>query len=191
MKKTIQKSVNTSVEIFFIISFTKVQILINTFFDTRGDPIVYNPKMLLNVLWGLILEALVINNFVLEKNKHLRLKAEFENFRRRKAEEISQLLQFEGNEYVQSLMDQQGFYKGNGCSACSDTGFTGRSSVNELLVCDEAIREAVMQKKASREIQTLSVEAGMRTLWDSGLQMVVDRKTTLEETLQKVAADQV
>jgi hypothetical protein len=31
----------------------------------------------------------------------------------------------------------------------------------------------------------------MRTLWDSGLQLVVDRKTTLEETLQKVAADQV
>ncbi|MFL2904737.1 MAG: GspE/PulE family protein [Limisphaerales bacterium] len=104
---------------------------------------------------------------------------------------LEQLLQFEGNEYVQSLMDQQGFYKGNGCSACSDTGFTGRSSVNELLVCDEAIREAVMQKKASRDIQALSVEAGMRTLWDSGLQMVVDRKTTLEETLQKVAADQV
>ena len=68
---------------------------------------------------------------------------------------------------------------------------SGRSSVNELLVCDEAIREAVMQKKASRDIQALSVEAGMRTLWDSALQMVVDRKTTLEETLQKVAADQV
>ena len=50
-----------------------MQILINTFFDTRGEPIVYNPKMLLNVLRGLILEALVINNFVLEKNKHLRI----------------------------------------------------------------------------------------------------------------------
>ena len=50
-----------------------MQILINTFFNTRGDSIVYNPKMLLNVLWGLILEALVINNFVLEKNKNLRI----------------------------------------------------------------------------------------------------------------------
>jgi type II secretory ATPase GspE/PulE/Tfp pilus assembly ATPase PilB-like protein len=48
-----------------------------------------------------------------------------------------------------------------------------------------------MQKRASRDIQKLSVEAGMRTLWESGLQMTVDRKTTLEETLQKVAADQV
>ena len=48
-------------------------ILINNFFGKRGEPIVYNPKMLLNVLWGLILEALVINNFVLEKNKYLRV----------------------------------------------------------------------------------------------------------------------
>ncbi len=104
---------------------------------------------------------------------------------------LEQLRQFEGEEYLQALLDQQGFYKGNGCSACSDTGFSGRSSINELLVCDEAVREAVMQKKASRDIQALAVQAGMRTLWTSGLQMVVDRKTTLEETLMKVAADQV
>jgi type IV pilus assembly protein PilB len=104
---------------------------------------------------------------------------------------LEQLRQFEGEEYLQALLDQQGFYKGNGCSACSDTGFSGRSSINELLSCDEAVREAVMQKKASRDIQALAVQAGMRTLWTSGLQMVVDRKTTLEETLMKVAADQV
>ncbi|MDP6903746.1 MAG: GspE/PulE family protein [Verrucomicrobiota bacterium] len=104
---------------------------------------------------------------------------------------LEQLRQFEGDEYLQALLDQQGFYKGNGCSACSDTGFSGRSSINELLVCDEGVREAVMQKKASRDIQSLAVQSGMRTLWTSGLQMVVDRKTTLEETLQKVAADQV
>ena len=30
------------------------------------------------------------------QDKHIRLKAEFENFRRRKADEISRLLQFEG-----------------------------------------------------------------------------------------------
>ena len=104
---------------------------------------------------------------------------------------LEQLRQFEGDEYLQALLDQHGFYKGNGCSACSDTGYGSRSSINELLVCDEDVREAVMQKKASRDIQTIAVRTGMRTLWTSGLQMVVDRKTTLEETLMKVAADQV
>jgi len=104
---------------------------------------------------------------------------------------LEQLRQFEGEEYLEALLSQNGFYRGAGCSACGDTGFSGRSPINELLVCDEQVREAVMQKKASREIQGYAVEAGMHTLWKSGLQMVVDRKTTLEETLMKVAADQV
>ena len=104
---------------------------------------------------------------------------------------LEQLRQFEGDEYLQAMLDQQGFYRGAGCAACGDTGFSGRTSINELLVCTEPVREAVMQKRASREIQALAVQDGMRTLWDSGLQLVVDRKTTLEETLQKVAADQV
>ena len=38
------------------------------------------------------------------KDKHLRLKAEFENFRRRKAEEISQLLQFEGESVIKGFL---------------------------------------------------------------------------------------
>ena len=104
---------------------------------------------------------------------------------------LEQLRRFEGDEYLQAMLDQHGFYRGAGCSACGNTGFSGRTSINELLVCTEPVREAVMQKRASREIQALAVQDGMRTLWDSGLQLVVDRKTTLEETLQKVAADQV
>lgn len=104
---------------------------------------------------------------------------------------LEQLRRFEGDEYLQAMLDQHGFYRGAGCSACGNTGFSGRTSINELLVCTEPVREAVMQKRASRDIQALAVQDGMRTLWDSGLQLVVDRKTTIEETLQKVAADQV
>ena len=38
------------------------------------------------------------------KDKHLRLKAEFENFRRRKAEEISRLLQFDGENVIRGFL---------------------------------------------------------------------------------------
>ena len=38
------------------------------------------------------------------KDKHLRLKAEFENFRRRKAEEISKLLQFDGENVIRGFL---------------------------------------------------------------------------------------
>ncbi len=104
---------------------------------------------------------------------------------------LEQLRQHEGEEYLQSLLSQEGFYRGNGCSACGNTGFGGRSSITELLVCDEEIREAVMLKKPSRVIQKIAVDNGMRVLWDGGLQLVVDRRTTLEEILKQVAADQV
>ena len=48
-----------------------------------------------------------------------------------------------------------------------------------------------MKKKPTREIQDIAVTNGMSVLWDSGLQMVVDRRTTLEEILKQVSADQV
>ena len=38
------------------------------------------------------------------KDKHLRLKAEFENFRRRKSEEISTLLQYEGESVIKGFL---------------------------------------------------------------------------------------
>jgi type IV pilus assembly protein PilB len=104
---------------------------------------------------------------------------------------LEQLRQHEGGDYMESLVAQEGFYKGFGCSACGETGYGGRSSITELLVCDEGVRESVMKKKPTRDIQEIAVKGGMNTLWDGGLQMVVDRRTTLEEILQKVAADQV
>ena len=38
------------------------------------------------------------------KDKHIRLKAEFENFRRRKSEEMSRLLQFEGENAIKGFL---------------------------------------------------------------------------------------
>ncbi len=38
------------------------------------------------------------------KDKHLRLKAEFENFRRRKADEISKLLQYDGENIISGFL---------------------------------------------------------------------------------------
>ena len=50
-------------------SITKVPILINTSFNIRGEPIVCTPKDAFKCFMGTNLDALVINNFILEKNK--------------------------------------------------------------------------------------------------------------------------
>ena len=38
------------------------------------------------------------------QDKHLRLKAEFDNFRRRKSDEVSKLLQFEGESVIKGFL---------------------------------------------------------------------------------------
>ena len=50
-------------------SLLQSTILINTSFNIRGEPIVCTPKDAFKCFMGTNLDTLVINNFVLEKNK--------------------------------------------------------------------------------------------------------------------------
>jgi type II secretory ATPase GspE/PulE/Tfp pilus assembly ATPase PilB-like protein len=83
------------------------------------------------------------------------------------------------------------FRKGAGCEHCVNTGFSGRLPVTELLVVDENFREAVMKKLPTRALEQVAIEAGMKTLWQSGLQRVVGGETSLDEMLRVLAADMV
>ena len=66
----------------------------------------------------------------------------------------------------------------------------GAFTVNK--VCGSGLKAVMLaaQGIATGDID-IAVAGGMSTLWDGGLQMVVDRRTSVEEILQKVAADQV
>jgi type II secretory ATPase GspE/PulE/Tfp pilus assembly ATPase PilB-like protein len=83
------------------------------------------------------------------------------------------------------------FRKGAGCEHCKNTGYSGRMAITELLVVNEAIREAVLEKKPSRQIQEIAIAGGMRALWHSGLERVLAGETTLEEVARKTASDQL
>ncbi len=49
-------------------------------------------------------EKSLVKEINILKDKHLRLKAEFENFRRRKADEISKLLQYDGENIISGFL---------------------------------------------------------------------------------------
>ena len=83
------------------------------------------------------------------------------------------------------------FVKGEGCNACSGTGFLGRTAVTELLVPDEVFRDAVLQKLPTRALQEVAIKQGMQTMWQDGLRRVLKGQTTLEEILRVIAADQL
>jgi len=82
--------------------------------------------------------------------------------------------------------EKQEFWHGEGCNFCLRTGYEDRIGVYELLVVSEGMRALISQKARHEEIQELAVEQGMRTLRDSGIQLVADDMTTISEVLRNI-----
>ena len=83
------------------------------------------------------------------------------------------------------------FRRGAGCDQCQNTGFSGRTSVVELLPVDQPFRDAVMQKMPTKALQEVAVAQGMQTMWQRGLRRVYKGQTPLEEILRVIAVDEL
>jgi general secretion pathway protein E len=76
-----------------------------------------------------------------------------------------------------------------GCEVCGGTGYSGRTTISELLVIDDRIREAIGRRNQDqRAIEQLARAAGFRTLYEDGLVKVGAGETTLEEVLRVTRA---
>ena len=93
------------------------------------------------------------------------------------------------------LVSQMGFdpddgpltiYDAVGCKVCSDTGYRGRLSINEILLMSEEIQHLAVERRPSDEIKNVAVEQGMKTLRRDGMDKVRLGLTTLEEVLRVV-----
>jgi type II secretory ATPase GspE/PulE/Tfp pilus assembly ATPase PilB-like protein len=73
------------------------------------------------------------------------------------------------------------YFRAKGCAACRNTGFRGRNAIYEVLVVDDAIREAVIRKASAQEIRQAARKNGMKTLFESGVDKAAAGVTTLEE----------
>jgi type II secretory ATPase GspE/PulE/Tfp pilus assembly ATPase PilB-like protein len=91
----------------------------------------------------------------------------------------------------EELRSEAQFRHGMGCPRCTNTGFSGRLPVTELLVVDEPFREAVLKKMSTSALEEIAIQRGMRTLWQNGLQRVINGQTSLEETVRVLAADMI
>jgi general secretion pathway protein E len=91
----------------------------------------------------------------------------------------------------EELRAQAQFRRGAGCEHCTQTGFSGRLPVTELLVVDEPFREAILKKMTTSALEDIAIQHGMRTLWQNGLQRAIHGQTSLEETVRVLAADMI
>jgi general secretion pathway protein E len=87
--------------------------------------------------------------------------------------------------------DAAEFRRGGGCEQCLSTGFSGRYSVSEMLVVNQALRDAVMDKLPTRALQQVAIDTGMITMWNRGLRRALTGQTTLEEILRVIAVDEI
>jgi general secretion pathway protein E len=81
------------------------------------------------------------------------------------------------------------FYKARGCDRCTNTGFSGRRGIYELLLIDDAVGPLILRKADSQTIKRVAVEMGMDTLRDDGARKVIAGLTTVEEVLAATQED--
>ncbi len=82
-------------------------------------------------------------------------------------------------------------YRGEGCTICNFTGYSGRVGIFEVLFVTEKIRQLIIQKQDSATIRKAAMSEGMTTLLEDGLSKVSKGVTTLEEVLRVIKTDEL
>jgi type IV pilus assembly protein PilB len=98
------------------------------------------------------------------------------------AEELAVFRQHSGGS------DKAVFYRGRGCSYCSNTGYRDRIGVYELLRITPEVRRLIVGWATTEELRRLAVAQGMRTMLREAMQMVEDDVTTIPEVVRTLFA---
>ncbi|MGC4087084.1 MAG: GspE/PulE family protein [Polyangiaceae bacterium] len=70
-----------------------------------------------------------------------------------------------------------------GCNACGNSGYKGRIGIHELLVSNDTMKRAIQRKAPVDELRRIAVDGGMHTLFQDGIEKVLDGHTDLKQVL--------
>lgn len=91
----------------------------------------------------------------------------------------SKLLGLEENE-------PQPVYRAEGCAKCSDSGYSGRISIIEIIRIDSEVDAVISRGAATQEIQQIARKKNFGSLADDGIRKVLSGITSLEEVSRVV-----
>ncbi len=75
--------------------------------------------------------------------------------------------------------------RSRGCQACRYVGYRGRVAVFELLVLNERVRDAIINRRTSYDIRSISLESsGLVTLLEDGIAKAAAGLTSFEEIVR-------
>ncbi len=75
-------------------------------------------------------------------------------------------------------------FKAQGCPSCSQTGYSGRTVIHELMVIDDKIRSLIIRNSDANSIKKVAIESGMLTLREDGVRKVLTGATTIDELMR-------
>jgi general secretion pathway protein E len=70
---------------------------------------------------------------------------------------------------------------GEGCGDCRGTGYKGRKAIGELLVLNDELREAIIDRVPVRRLKELAQASGLQFIRAAALNLVRDGLTTIDE----------
>jgi type II secretory ATPase GspE/PulE/Tfp pilus assembly ATPase PilB-like protein len=72
-------------------------------------------------------------------------------------------------------------YEAQGCPDCRETGYKGRIALMELCPFNHELADLVAANAPQGEMRKIATSMGLRTLYQEGLQQVIEGETSLEE----------
>jgi len=87
-------------------------------------------------------------------------------------------------EWVRGYGNDKGqltFYKPVGCDKCGGSGFKGRCGLHELLIASDRLKKAIQEHARVAEMLAISLEEGMRTLKQDGMEKCLMGITHIKE----------
>lgn len=81
---------------------------------------------------------------------------------------------------------QYEYRRGRGCRYCSYTGYRGRIAAYELLVLNEQVKEAILQRQPAHYIRAISMEStGLVSMREDAIAKVIQGITTFDEVFKQ------
>jgi type II secretory ATPase GspE/PulE/Tfp pilus assembly ATPase PilB-like protein len=120
--------------------------------------------------------------------------AELTSFLREYCEELMSTARFKADpkgameavykEWVRVYGNEKGqltFYKPAGCDKCGGSGFKGRCGLHELLIANDKVKKLIQEHARVADILAQSLEDGMRTLKQDGMEKCLGGITHIKE----------
>ncbi len=80
--------------------------------------------------------------------------------------------------------EQIKMYKGEGCKACGDTGYHGRTGIYEVLTITERVARMIVENASAAAIEKQAITEGMILMKQDGYLKALEGITTVEEVLR-------